>query len=123
MRKTKRTKRTTKPRREGLMPNEYHQGPVTVVAPFRLEEGGILRGERKYIVETWRKEGEWSVEIQWIETRGDHLTPIVVQLPHKVCERLAAQRETILKQSRRAGHQKAHATATAKLRESEGTAE
>ncbi|MFA5186442.1 MAG: hypothetical protein WC551_08205 [Patescibacteria group bacterium] len=73
--RTKRTKRTTKPRREGLLPNQYHQGPVTVVAPFRIEEGGILRGVRKYIVETWRTEGEWSMEIQWIETRGEQLSP------------------------------------------------
>ena len=113
----------TKTRPRLLLPDQFHKGPSTIVAPVKLSEGGILKGHVKYILDTWRNEGNWSIDIQWIEMRGNDIVPVVVHLPHQVAEAIARQREAILKESRKSGARKAFETAKHNAREQEASSE
>jgi len=57
-----------RPRTRLLLPGQFHKSS-TVVAPIKLAEGGILKGNIKYILDTWRTDGQWKIFLQWIEQR------------------------------------------------------
>jgi len=103
----------TRPRTRLLLPGQFHKSS-TVVAPIKLAEGGILKGNIKYILDTWRTDGQWKIALQWIEQRQEGLVPIVIELPHQVVEAISRQRDQIVTESRKAGAKKAFETSKAK---------
>jgi len=130
-----------RPRTRLLLPGQFHKSS-TVVAPIKLAEGGILKGNIKYILDTWRSvhpmgnpiihstkagcnfipvflptwstDGQWKIALQWIEQRQEGLVPIVIELPHQVVEAISRQRDQIVTESRKAGAKKAFETSKAK---------
>jgi hypothetical protein len=102
-----------RPRTRLLLPGQFHKSS-TVVAPIKLAEGGILKGNIKYILDTWRTDGQWKIFLQWIEQRQEGLVPIVIELPHQVVEAISRQRDQIVTESRKAGAKKAFETSKAK---------
>jgi hypothetical protein len=102
-----------RPRTRLLLPGQFHKSS-TVVAPIKLAEGGILKGNIKYILDTWRTDGQWKIALQWIEQRQEGLVPIVIELPHQVVEAISRQRDQIVTESRKAGAKKAFETSKAK---------
>lgn len=95
---------------KGTLPGEIKRKGI-VVAPAFMEEGGILRGECNYIVETSQLDGDWRLEVQWIdyEHQGHH-----VRLPHQVVALILRQTDAIRAARRQERGQKAAATRKAK---------
>ena len=112
--KTKRTPRTL------LMPGEFKTGPIIVVAPLKITEGGSLRGHIKYTLTTTRHDADWQIEIEWI---GKEMESHLVSLPSPVCLAIYRQRETIIKQSLKARGRKSFETAKHNARQREGAQE
>lgn len=110
--KKKKHHAATKRKRYLTLPDEFIRKSL-VEAPVPAAQGGPLKGQYQYVVETRRHEGNWRVHIQWVETRDKVLIPQVVDLPHQVVERIFSHRDQILKESVSAGRKKAHLTRAA----------
>lgn len=102
-------KHHTTRRRYLTLPDEFIRKSL-VEAPVPAAQGGPLRGQYQYVVETRRHEGNWRVHIQWVEVGN---VGQVVDLPHQVVERIFSHRDQILKESVSAGRKKAHLTRAA----------
>lgn len=96
-----------------VLPDEQVKGPSVVIETVPMEQGGALKGVRKYLVTTRRgpPNGEWAVEIILIDENDKSL---VTRLPNGVVQMMNRHRESIIKDCRSAAGRRAYDTAVEK---------
>jgi len=98
------------------LPGHYHMQSV-VSAPVADDKGGPLRGHERYVVDTFREDGQWRERLEWIDHEGiGHR----VQVPHAVMDRIFTHRDSIMRRAKRDRSLNAAATRKRRQREDNG---
>ena len=93
-----------------LLPGEQYRRS-TIIAPVSDGEGGSLRGTITYVVELRRLDGQWLVNLQWIDLENSGHR---VSLPHEVVTGMLRQVDSIMKVARKQRAQRASETRKSK---------
>ena len=105
--------RNPKPRsRKGMLPNQYRRRSTVYVERLRAVDETQRYGEDDlyttdaYIVITTRTDDQW---VHTVELRGE-----IIRLPGKVFDRIAAQRDQVVKEARQERGRRTHEAMKAK---------